>query len=105
MSCENYNEKYLVILETEIMELIPTFIDNRRKDIIAIKEAIKSNDYETIRMLGHNMKGSGGGYGFNYISEIGKALQEAAESKNIQEANKWVDELEVYMQNVKIEYR
>ncbi len=35
-------------------------------------------DYATIRTLGHQMAGTGGGYGFDPITEIGGALEESA---------------------------
>ena len=33
------------------------------------------------KLLGHSMKGSGEGYGFDTISEIGRFLEEAAKKK------------------------
>lgn len=40
----------------------------------SISELLEKNDFENIRIIGHSMKGSGGGYGFkeNNIDEIEK---------------------------------
>lgn len=102
---ENNNKKNIVYIDSELSEIIPKFIENRNKDIIKIKEALGMNDFQTIRILGHNMKGSGGGYGFDYISEIGKLLQFAAESNDSEQIMKCVDELDTYIKNIEINYK
>ena len=48
--------------DNDLADLIPGFLENRHKDV-AIQEAIEQGNYETIRVLGHTMKGAGGGYG------------------------------------------
>jgi PAS domain S-box-containing protein len=58
--------------------LVPGFLENRRRDIVLIAAALEQWDYESLRILGHNMKGSGGGYGFTRITEIGASLEQAA---------------------------
>jgi hypothetical protein len=47
-------------------------------------QALEKQDFETIRILGHTMKGTGGGYGFDTISEMGRALEEAAKTQDTQ---------------------
>ena len=97
-------EKIIVHVDAELKDLIPGFIDNRRKDIRTLETALRKDDYETIRKLGHSMKGSGGGYGFNAITDIGRSLENASKEKNDEEIRKWVDELLNYLQNVEVVY-
>jgi response regulator RpfG family c-di-GMP phosphodiesterase len=83
----NYKDA-LVCVDPELEDLIPDFLEKRRKDIAKITELLASEDaksMEEIRRLGHSMKGSGGGYGFDEISRIGKAIEDAAKSneKNV----------------------
>ena len=67
-----------VVVEPELEDLIPGYLANRRRDIAAIKTAIANADYARARILGHSMRGSGGGYGFPVITEIGASLEVAA---------------------------
>src|SRR2546428_13230380 len=70
-------ERILVRVAPEIAELIPGFLQNRRKDIAAMLDAVQRGDFETVRLLGHSMKGAGGGDGFGALAEDGAALREA----------------------------
>ncbi len=84
--------------------LIPTFIKNRHKDVQSIGEALNQGDYEIIQNLAHNMKGSGGGYGFDAISDIGAHLEQAAKDRSAEEVQKWVSELATYLERVEVVY-
>ncbi|HSE83758.1 MAG TPA: Hpt domain-containing protein [Thermodesulfobacteriota bacterium] len=100
----NYGEKIIVHIESDLKELIPGYLKNRYKDIESISEALEQDDYESIRLLGHSMKGSGGGYGFNVITDIGRSLEQAAKDKDADEIRKWVNELSVYLELIEIVY-
>jgi HPt (histidine-containing phosphotransfer) domain-containing protein len=56
-------EVIVIHADKDLEDLIPEFLDNRRSDVESIRGALANDDYETIRVLGHSMKGSGGGYG------------------------------------------
>ncbi len=96
--------KVVIHADPEIADLIPKFLDNRQKDILAIQAALEQNDYQAIRMLGHSMKGAGGGYGFHGVTEIGKNLEEAAKEENSDLIRKEVFELAEYLRNVEVIY-
>ncbi len=97
-------EKIIVNVDSTIEDLIPGFLENRQEDIKSIYDALKKEDYETIRILGHSMKGAGGGYGFDEITDIGKLIEESAEGKNQEEIKKWVINLSNYLDRVEIVY-
>ena len=97
-------EKIVVHVDAELEDLIPGFLENRQEDIRSIEEALEKGDYETIRTLGHSMKGSGGGYGFDAITDIGKSLEDAAKEKNTGEIRKRVGELLHYLERVEVVY-
>ena len=48
----------------------------------------------------HQMRGSGGAYRFQAITDIGAALQQAAESADTDASRKWVGELSNYLDRV-----
>lgn len=95
-------EKITVKCDAELEDLIPVYLKNRINDVKAIRESLKSGDFEKIRILGHSMKGSGGGYGFDRITEIGAKIETAALAEDRMEINQAVLTLEDYVQHVDI---
>lgn len=95
-------EKIIAHVDSDLEDLIPEFMELRRKDIISINKALEEGDYKTIEILGHSMKGSGGGYGFDAITEIGKVLEIASREPNDQEIKKQVALLSDYIERVEI---
>lgn len=96
--------KITVHIDPDLEELIPGFLERRRDDIESIKNAIENGDFETIRILGHSMKGSGGGYGFDGITDIGQALETAAKENNGRQIKRTIDDLIAYLEKVVIVY-
>jgi len=95
-------EKIIVQVDSDLEDLIPGYLENRKKDIESITEALKKDDFETIRILGHRMKGSGRGYGFDAITDIGDSLEQASKNKNSIEIQKQANELSTYLKQVEI---
>ena len=92
----------LVRAEPKFADLIPVFLQNCRKNVIAMLDALDRGDFETVEILGHGMRGAGGSYGFQAITDIGAALEQAAESADTDASRKWVDELSRYLDRVEI---
>jgi len=97
-------EKMSIVIDEDLEDLIPDYMDNRRADIESIQAALKNGDLETIRILGHSMKGSGGGYGFDSITDIGAALEQAAKDSDTEEIKKQTCTLSEYISNIEVVY-
>lgn len=82
-----------IVVPDYVYALIPSFLDNRRHDIATIRDALARQDYGTIRLLGHRMKGDGGSFGLDRISEIGAALEEAAGIADVEGMHRSLEEL------------
>ena len=96
--------KIIVHVDPDIADLIPGFLDNRRKDTESIGEALTQGDFETIQLLGHSMKGAGGSYGFDAITDIGGSLEQAAKGKDADGIQRSVQELAIYLDQVEVVY-
>ncbi len=99
---DNRAKKIIIHVDPAIAELIPGFLQNRRKDIAAMLDAVQRGDFESVQVLGHSMKGDGGGYGFDAITEIGAALEQAAKQRNAVEIRDRVHELSRYLDQVEV---
>jgi HPt (histidine-containing phosphotransfer) domain-containing protein len=97
-------EPIVVHIDPEIADLVPGFLENRRKDADTIGEALTHGDFETIQLLGHSMKGAGGSYGFDAITDIGKTLEQAALAKNAEGIKSAIKALSAYLDCVEVVY-
>jgi histidine phosphotransfer protein HptB len=77
-------------------------LDKRREDVRAILAALEKLDYEMIGELGHKMCGTGGGYGFPRITEIGASIHQAAKERNSSAIRSQVAELSGYLRQVEV---
>lgn len=66
--------------------------------------ALENVDFEVIRNLDHNMKGSGAGYGLNRISELGASLEQAALDEELEKIRKSAAELTRCLDGLHVEY-
>src|SRR6266540_4264670 len=92
----------LVRANPKFADMIPVFLQNCRQNVIAMLDALGRGDFETVEILGHGMRGAGGSYGFQAITEIGAALEQVAESADTDASRKWVGELSGYLDRVEI---
>lgn len=72
------DDKIIVQGDPDLEGLIPRFLENRRNDVKTVKAATASGDFERVRIIGHSMKGAGGGYGFDTITELGAQIEQGA---------------------------
>ncbi len=93
-------DRILVHTNPKLADRVPAYLLNCRQNGIAMGEALDRVDFETVKYLGHQMKGSGGAFGFQAITEIGAALEQAADNSNTLASRKWVGELSNYLDRV-----
>ena len=79
---EGDRSKIVVHVDADLEAIVPAFLANRRRDLTTIASCLEQGDLSTIGLLGHRMKGDGGGYGFDQISAIGHQLEQAAMAKD-----------------------
>jgi HPt (histidine-containing phosphotransfer) domain-containing protein len=81
-------------------KLIPRYLLNCRMNIMVMRDALDRADFETVRSLGHQMSGTGAMYGFQFISDTGGAIEQAAESSNLDTSRDRVGKLSNYLDDI-----
>jgi DNA-binding response OmpR family regulator len=61
---------------------VPAYLKNCQENVATMSDALDRVDFETIRFLGHQLRGSGGAFGFQPISDAGAALLQASEASD-----------------------
>ena len=69
--------------EDEWPEMQEMYINHTSKELVSIMEDLETKSFDSLRTFGHNIKGSGGMYGFNEVTEIGAVIEAAAKDEDM----------------------
>ena len=91
-----------VVIDSDLEELIPGFLENRKQDLFSLKTALEKRDHNIMQSIGHSLKGVGGGYGFDELSRLGAEVEISAKASNLDMLEKLVNELDDYLSRVQV---
>ena len=91
-------------VEQDLEPLIPLFMRTRQDSLAGLEAGLLVSDFKAMEMIGHNMKGAGGAYGFLPVSEIGDLIEQAARINDSKAIRTLTGRLRVYLGNVQIRY-
>ena len=94
-----------VYIDSGIEDIVPGFLENRRRDVQTLETALEQNDLNTIGVIGHRMRGDGGGYGFDTISEIGECMELAAARQDRDAIRRNLSKLADFLARLTVVYR
>lgn len=97
-------EKITVTIDPDLEDLIPGFLENRARDLRELATALDRRDFDAIRITGHSMKGSGGGYGFDALTELGASIETAGRAADAAAIARLIGELDDYLQRIEVTY-
>jgi len=97
-------ERIVVHVDADLEDLLPGFLQDWKEEVRAMREALEKNNYETIRRLGHDMKGVGGSCGLDVITDMGSALAEGAKAMDQELIRKNLDTLSGYLERAEFMY-
>lgn len=80
-----------------VKELIPGYLARRREELKTLDKAFDEGDYDNLRIVGHNLHGSGAAYGLPRISELGRDLEYAAHGRNATGVRTAIDALRAFL--------
>jgi histidine phosphotransfer protein HptB len=98
-------DQLTVEIDRDLEDIVPIFLDNRKKDVQTLRSALSKQDLRTVQTLGHRMKGDGGGFGFDRITEIGAAMECAAQLEDHSTIEQHIVQLEDFLKRVTVVYR
>jgi len=98
-------DQLTVEISRDLEEIVPIFLDNRKKDVQTLRDALTMHDYRTIQTLSHRMRGDGGGFGLDRITEIGAAMELAAKLEDCPAIEQHIVRLEDFLKRVAVVYR
>ena len=87
-------------VEPDLMDLLPGYVQNRLRDLTLCRDHLAKGRFEELRVIAHGMAGSGGAYGLEDITSIGRSLQLAARQLAGEKCLRALDELDMYLRRV-----
>ncbi len=92
------------LIDPELEELMERFFNSSKADLADMQSALDLGDYDTLTRLGHTAKGTGYGYGFRGMGQIGQELEQAAKAGDKTGSQALVNRMGYYLANVKVEF-
>lgn len=97
-------EKIIINVNPKIKDLIPDYLNNRKRNVTTIRMCLKNSDFKTIETIGHRMRGLGRTYGFAGISDIGTSIEKAALNEDKAAIEEMCKHLLAYLDNIDLQY-
>ena len=97
-------ERLRVTAAKGLEDLILQYLSNRQTELTALAEAVSGHEWGKVRVIGHGMKGSGTGYGFPTLTEIGRNLETAASENDPNRVRAEIEDLRQYLSRVDVVY-
>ena len=97
-------KREIVEVEASLEPLVPKFMANRKKETAAMRGALAAQDLDEVRRISHGMKGAGGSYGFDRITDYAAVIEQAAKSADAAVLERTLPLLEAYLDHIEIRY-
>jgi CheY-like chemotaxis protein len=98
------NDKAITIeMPKGLEEIVPGYLNSRKGEVPLLLQLLAASDFDRIRIVGHNMKGSGSAYGFPELTAIGAALESSALDADIAKTGEQLHCLKEYLERVQLE--
>ena len=94
--------KIVVHASADLAEIVPPYLENRRRDIAGADLFGACPDLELARSLGHKMKGTGTSFGLTEVSRLGAELEAAAKRGDASAVRSVATALATYLRNVEV---
>jgi CheY-like chemotaxis protein len=83
-------------------ELTPGYLAARRNELVEMAHLLADSDLDHLRIMGHNMKGTGTSYGFPDLTRIGGLLEQSATHGDRETVRENLEELTDYLAKVEL---
>ena len=81
----------------EWAEMQEMYINHTSKELAKIQEDIDNIIIDSLRTFGHNIKGSGGMYGFEEVTDLGTKIEASAKANNRSKIKLLLEELSGFL--------
>jgi len=87
--------------DDEWAEMQEMYISHTSKELAKIQEDLENMPLDSLRTFGHNIKGSGGMYGFDEVTHLGTEIEASAKAKDRDKIKSLLTELSTFLKSKK----
>lgn len=95
------NEEISAAYEEELKSMYNEYFQILPKEVDNLMNALYKSDYKSISQIGHDLKGTGSLFDQEKITELGKAIESAANKKNRDHLKTLIDSLNDHIESLK----
>lgn len=93
-----------VQVNPRISDIVARYLEHRVQDVGFLLNALNEGEFERIQDVAHDLVGTGGSFGFEGMSLIGRSLETAAVNRHTAEIKILVEGLAEYISRVEVVY-
>jgi len=83
--------------DDEWAEMQEMYINHTSKELAKIQGVIDAVEIDSLRTFGHNIKGSGGMYGFGEITDLGAEIEASAKANDRSKIKSLLEDLSIFL--------
>ena len=99
------SDRIIVEVDEDLSDLIPGFLTHKRADIDTIFQAVTRRDYAEIGRIAHRLKGEGGSYGFESMTDMARGLEQAVAIRDDGALTTLARQMLSYLDHVEVVYQ
>lgn len=103
-SPDGRSDREVVVIDASLAPLVPKFLAHRLAETVALTEHLGASDFEAVRRIAHTVKGVGGSYGFDRISEIAVLMEQAAKAADAAMVARRIQDMRSYLERIDVVY-
>lgn len=96
--------KIKVEIDEDLQDLIPQFLENRKKDNESLQSLVAQKDLTAIAQLAHKIKGAAAGYGFIDLSAMAAEMEKAAKNNDSSPLSGIANNMKTHFENIEITF-
>lgn len=83
----------LVKEDPSYADIVVQFVEGLSERLSAMESALTGSDFDALRVAAHQLKGSGGGYGYPVLTQHAAELEQRARQASLDQCAKELEEL------------
>jgi len=96
--------KHRIVVDKDLADIVPAYLELRNTELGQLQALLAAGNLEEMRQIGHKLAGSGGGYGFDRLSVIGKDLENSARAGDAAASAACLAALKAYLEDLEVVY-
>ena len=93
----------LVREDAAFADIVTSFVEGLDERLTKMESAINESDYDALRVAAHQLKGSGGGYGYPALTERASQIERFAQQQALSQCKVALGELQELCARVVVE--